>query len=107
MLGHGPGETGLAAVVVMAGVLYIVWTGVEVYAQHLCKWPATISCEDGPDIWWLGPSGLGVIAAAATWGLVNWARAGLIASPGCSLRGWWDSHRWLSRWDHASSDRPT
>jgi len=65
-----------SAVVVMGGVVYIVWTGVEVYAQHLCKWPATISCEDGPDVWWLVPSGLGVIAAATTWGLVNWARAG-------------------------------
>jgi hypothetical protein len=63
-----------AAIAIMALVLSWVWIGVDVYAQHLCKWPATISCSDGSPVWWLVPLSLGAVAAVGAWGLVTWAR---------------------------------
>jgi len=64
-----------AAMVVVGWLLYLAWTAVDVYARHLCRWPARISCDDGAGIWWLVPWSLGALAGIAAWGLVDWARS--------------------------------
>lgn len=54
---------GGAAVVIL--VVLVVEEAVDVYARNLCRWPATLSCEDGSDLWALLPIGIAAVALVA------------------------------------------
>lgn len=63
-----------AAVAVVPMVLVMLWVDsmFSVYAVHLCRWPATISCRDGWQGWelasaWFWVFGVVSVSAVALW----------------------------------------
>jgi hypothetical protein len=85
----------LRAVLALGGaaVVTLVVLGMEeavdVYARHLCRWPATISCDDGSDLWRLLPIGMAAVA------LVTMAVGGLWVWMGRHTRLAFALHAWF------------
>jgi len=76
---HGRTARGLAA---LAGttvlVIVVLWVvqAVEFYARHSCRWPASISCDEGSGLWALVPIGVSLASASGVVLLGIWTWTG-------------------------------